>query len=345
MKQGILLGALRRPNQFPSFGFVWLSALILLLSITVIVTYAAGKTVAQTEDPGQLIQTMSESLRSLSQECTFVTLSSSAVDTLKFIQINNGAAIHQQLVTVNGEAREAFRNNQLVTGMWPNSQSVITMKAQERKPNTGYDFTLNNNYVYKLLPYDRVAGRKTFVVEVVANDNNNERFSYTVWIDKETKLLLKSMSLDGSGLPVEQVMFTDIQFDRDLIIDNVSDKLERLNFQTESYTETSTVPSTTEKKVRFEVQPKGYRKVSEMNHPMPIIPDPLRHIILTDGMASVSVYVQFDFNPSDDSHTGFSKLGSIAEFGPKTGTAHTTVMGDVPAYTIRAIAQAVKIED
>ena len=343
MNPGTLPNAPRRLNQLTSYDFILLSVSILFVSITVFVTFAVAKTPDNTEDPGQLIQAMSESLRSLSYEGTFVTLSGTVVDTLKIKHVNDGTETHEQLISLNGETREIFRNSELVTCIWPNSQSVITMKTQERIPGTGYDFTLNNNYHYRLLPEDRIAGRETFVVEIVADDT--KRFSYRVWIDKETKMLLKSMSLDDSGIPIEQVMFTDIRFGRDITIDNVSDKLEHLEFQTQDYTEASAVSYSTEKKVRFDVLPKGYRKVSEMNHPMPTVSDPVRHIFLTDGMASISVYVQFDYHPSDDSHVGLSKLGGIAAFGRRTGTAFTTVMGDVPAQTVRAVAHAVNIKD
>jgi len=343
MKQEKLPGALRRPNQYSSIGFIWLSAPIVILSISLLTSYAAEKTFDDAQDPRQLIQAMSESLRSLSYEGTFVTVSGSTVDTLKIIQINNGVAFNQQLVSLNGESREVFRNNELVTCIWPNSQSVITMKARERKSETGYDFKLNNNYEYKLLSDDRVAGRQTFVVEVTANDR--ERYSYRVWIDKETKLLLKSMSLEAGGLPVEQVMFTDIRFDHDITIDNVTDKLERLEYQAQNYVEPASVSYLTEKKVRFDLLPKGYRKISEMNHHMPTIAEPVRHIFLSDGIASISIYVQFGYKASEIIPVGYAKLGSITAYERRTDTDLITVMGDVPAQTVRAVAYSVNIEN
>jgi sigma-E factor negative regulatory protein RseB len=217
------------------------------------------------------------------------------------------------------------------------------MKARERKSETGYDFKLNNNYEYKLLSDDRVAGRQTFVVEVTANDR--ERYSYRVWIDKETKLLLKSMSLDAGGLPVEQVMFTDIRFDHDITIDNVTDKLERLEYQAQNYVEPASVSYLTEKKVRFDLLPKGYRKISEMNHHMPTIAEPVRHIFLSDGIASISIYVQFGYKASEIIPVGYAKLGSITAYERRTDTDLITVMGDVPAQTVRAVAYSVNIEN
>jgi len=331
----------RRHKLLKSYDSIRACLSVFIISISVFVTYGIAQASDNTHDPRQLIQSMSESLQTLSYEGIFVILSGSVVDTLNTKQVNDGTETIEQLKSLNGEAREIFRNSKMVTCIWPDSQSVITLKAQDRTHGAGFKFTLNSNYQYRLLPDDRIAGIETFVVEIVASDK--ERFSYRVWIDKETKMLLKSMSLDDSGYPVEQMMFTDIRFGRDITIDNVSDKLQNLKFQKERYAEAESVSYATEKKVQFDVLPKGFRKVSEMSHPIPTITGNVRHIFLTDGMASISVYVQFDYDPSDEAPLGLSKLGNMVAFGRKTGTAFTTVMGDVPARTIRAVAQAVRI--
>ena len=214
MNQRILPNATRQLSKLAAHKFVRLSASILLVPITILITVAVAKTSDDPPDPGQLIQTMSESLQYSSYEGTIVTLSGTVLDTLTIKHVNDGTDIREQLISLNGEAREIFRNNSLITCIWPKCQSVITMKARERKPVAGYDFTLNNSYQYKLLPNDRIAGRSTYVVAIIANDQ--ERFSYRVWIDKETNMLLKSISFDENNMPVEQMMFTDIRFGGDI---------------------------------------------------------------------------------------------------------------------------------
>jgi len=343
MNRRLPSNVLRRVKQWKSYTFTAIFVSIFLLSIIAFVTFDILRASGRNHNPARLIQAMSESIQTLSYEGTFVILSGSAVDTIKTKQINDGAETVELLKSLNGEAREVFRNSERVMCIWPNSRSVFTMKSQDRLTAAEYGGTLKTNYRYKQLPHDRIAGRETFVVDIVANDT--DRYSYRVWIDQETKMLLKSVSLDHRNYPIEQMMFTDIRFGRDITIENVSKKLKSLKYHTETYAEPSSVSNAIEPNVSFDVLPRGFRKVSEMNHPMPNITGTVRHIFLTDGMASISIYVQFDHDSADETNLGLSKLGAMAAYGRKTDTAFTTVIGDVPAHTIRAVAQAVRVNE
>jgi len=292
MKRRLPSNVLRRVKQWKSYTFTAIIVSIFLLSIIAFVTFNILRASGRNNNPAQLIQAMSESIQTLSYEGTFVILSGSAVDTLITKQINDGAETVELLKSLNGEAREVFRNSERVMCIWPNSRSVFSMKSQDRLTAAEYGGTLKTNYRYKQLPHDRVAGRETFVVDIIANDT--DRYSYRVWIDQETKMLLKSMSLDHRNYPIEQMMFTDIRFGRDIKIENVSKKLKSLKYR---------------------------------------------------SIASISVYVQFDYDSPDETNLGLSKLGAMAAYGRKTDTAFTTVIGDVPAHTIRAVAQAVRVNE
>jgi sigma-E factor negative regulatory protein RseB len=77
---------------------------------------------------------------------------------------------------------------------------------------------------------------------------------------------------------------------------------------------------------------------------MPIDEGPISHVMLTDGMASVSVYVEYVPRAQQDrSSTGLSSMGAMNAFGISTDTAFITAVGEVPGDTVRAIAAAVLI--
>lgn len=70
----------------------------------------------------------------------------------------------------------------------------------------------------------------------------------------------------------------------------------------------------------------------------------IHHISLSDGMASVSVFVEIEYTPTELNSIGLSTLGGIAPYSLKLGSAYATVIGEVPVETVRKIAQAVKLD-
>jgi len=296
-------------------------------------------------DPVELLRGMTDSIGSLTYEGTFVYAANGQVETMKIMHSNDGGSINEYLTSLNGEAREVFRDDSLVTCIWPDSQSTITMESKKRTITKRYDFAFgsNDNYQFIASPDDRVAGRDAYVIDVKSNDDY--RYSYKFWIDKRTKMLLRSISLDSSNAPVEQVMFTTIQFPDAIMIDDVNAKIARLDYENVTYNDATDLSETTLSPIRFESLPDGYTRVAEMLHPKTADYDPVRHIYLSDGMASISVYVQFEYTPIESNIIGLSMLGGVAAYTRKLGSAYATVMGKVPSETVRTIAQAVSIDN
>jgi sigma-E factor negative regulatory protein RseB len=66
----------------------------------------------------------------------------------------------------------------------------------------------NKSYRVSLAEMSRIAGRDTQVVDIKAKDNL--RYSYRLWLDTETGLPLKVMTVDINNNTIEQVAFTQI---------------------------------------------------------------------------------------------------------------------------------------
>ena len=68
---------------------------------------------------------------------------------------------------------------------------------------------LRESYRFSLSDGDRVAGRDT--VSVTVTPQSEDRYAYRLWVDKQSKLLLKSVILGRGGRVLEQVKFTQIE--------------------------------------------------------------------------------------------------------------------------------------
>jgi len=79
---------------------------------------------------------------------------------------------------------------------------------------------------------------------------------------------------------------------------------------------------------------------------MPINDGPVSHVMLSDGMASVSVYIEHvAVANQNQSAAGLSSMGAMNAYGLSLDKAFVTVVGEVPVDTVRAIAEAVRINE
>ena len=300
-------------------------------------------------DPAELVRSMSEAMKSLNYEGTFVHVQGNHMTSMAILHSSGVNGELERLRALDGEAREVIRNDTLVTCIWPASKSVLVSKSKQRDllPKVDADLASNERYEFSMGNTDRVAGLITHVVNVIPMDTY--RYGYRFWIDQDTHMLLRSMLLDGPHRAVEQVMFTQIDYPDSIDVSRfeVTSGAEQISWlEPKKLQATSGLPDFLEEqvdRVHFEGLPEGYREVSETYSPMPTSEGPVSHIMLTDGMASVSVYVEYGPAAKRDYAQGLSSMGAMNAFGLSLENAFVTAVGEVPADTVQAIARAVVI--
>lgn len=322
--------------------------------LTIPVTLAAGliggsaalAEASESVDPSRLIQRMSTALQTLNYEGTFVHIQSGSLTSMRILHSSDAHGQLEHMISLNGEAREVIRNHARVTCIWPGSQSVVVSKSKPRNalPEVDASLVTNQSYQLRLLQPDRVAGVYTHVVEIQPIDQY--RYGYRFWIDQQNGMLLRSEMLDGDNHPIEQVMFTAISYPDHIDASRFDIKV---NEDQVSWIEPKEVKSTLAAsgqpdRVRFTTLPDGYREVSETYRSMPINDGPVSHVMVSDGMASVSVYVEYvAVAEQDKAALGLSTMGAMNAFGLSHVDAFITVVGEVPGDTVRVIAEAVRL--
>jgi sigma-E factor negative regulatory protein RseB len=87
--------------------------------------------------------------------------------------------------------------------------------------------------------------------------------------------------------------------------------------------------------------PPGFRMATRSAQAMPGSSEPVAHLVFTDGIASVSVFVEPrkpDIKPSE----GPSRVGSSSAFSTVVDGHQVTAVGEVPPNTVELIAKQVK---
>jgi len=305
------------------------------------------------ESAAALIKSMSNALKTLNYEGTFVHMQGSNIRSMHILHSSNAKGELERMTSLDGEAREVVRNHKKVTCIFPGSEQVVVSKSKPREllPSVDAALTRNESYELALGKIDRVAAREAQIVDIQPRDQY--RYGYRLWVDTRTSMLLRYLLLDDRENAIEQVLFTDIQYPETIDptrfhVDLDNSKVTWVDVEEQgdelSPSEEQPEAAKTADRVGFESLPEGYQEVVETYRAMPIETGPISHVMVSDGMASVSVYVEHVKQPEQDtSADGVSMMGAMNAFGKSLPNAYVTVVGEVPTATVKRIANAVLI--
>ena len=184
-----------------------------------------------------------------------------------------------------------------------------------------------------------MAGRKA--KKLLIKPRDHYRYGHNLWVDAETGLLLKDHLVGEKGDSVEQFMFTRIEYPK-----NISKEHFDQNEATKSFTwhHARKSPSDTDSVVSMNWKvtqtPPGFMPGMKRHQNIPMSAMPVEHFIFSDGMASVSVFVEKKMENSKNL-IGSSMMGAVNAYGRLVGDYYVTVVGEVPHATVKMIGDSV----
>lgn len=290
----------------------------------------------------ELVNNMSNAVRSLNYDGVFIYQRGSQMNTLRLIHKSDDNGEIEKLVSLTGSAREVIRNNQSVTCYFPDDQAVVVEKSRPREllssklPESIEK--LDANYLFSIIGEDRVAGRITWIVSIKPKDAY--RYGYQFWIDQDNNFLLKSELRNRTGLLLEQIMFTQLD-----ILDAIPDEMLKPSIIGSGYTWYNNSDKKNESGNIAENwavgwMPDGFTKNSQEMYPIANSNNPVNHIVYSDGLAMVSIFIEkVDVAPEITS--GLSKMGGINAFVRVANGYQVTAVGEVPQATVQRMAISV----
>lgn len=181
-----------------------------------------------------------------------------------------------------------------------------------------------DHYRFEQVAEDRVAGRKTDVLDLRAGDAL--RFSRRLWVDRDTGLLLRSAVFAGDGSLVEQWMFSSLEIGPAMPSAPAPGALTQVRAPS-----ASDIPRT---RLQVVDLPPGFVLVAAA------VDGDHEHLVYSDGLARVSVFAQ----PLEDRAavlSGHQRRGALSVFGRLYRGLQVVVVGEVPAATAERFAQSV----
>ena len=295
---------------------------------------------AQDATPADWLDRMQRAVQTTNYSGTVVRIKDGAAESLKVVHMVADGVVRERVVTQDGEGLEIIRNGNEVHCILPDKKSVLVEEWSNQStlfstlPSSNIRF--GTEYDLRIVREERVAGRRAVMLAVQPHDEL--RFGHRIWLDYETGLPLAAKLIGETGRPLEQVKFADISLDREI----QASALEP-SFDTAGYRWYNEPRRSASRKVEADWDaaglPPGYRVVSTHEEQLPGSEATVTHVMVSDGLANVSVFIEADKAPPS---TERSREGATSTFSLTTGSHRITAVGEVPAAAVEQVSRSLQ---
>jgi len=303
---------------------------------------------AQAQDDAQgWLERLGGAAKNVSYQGTFIYRHGGRIETMRIVHRGGPEGEAERLVALTGTPREIIRDERRVTCILPDDGSVVLDRRQLANPLAGRGpadaARLRRSYRVELEDRSRIAGR--LAQEIVIKPHDRLRYGYRLWADQESGLLLRSDLLDERGEPIEQIMFTELRIVDSVPAEALQPQLagEGITWQRETAPPPAVADGAAVSAWVVDDLPDGFELVlREVRH----IADggaPVEHLLYSDGLASVSIYIEKGAGRSN--FDGRSRIGALHAYGRVVEGEQITVVGDVPAATVARIGASLRRQD
>jgi sigma-E factor negative regulatory protein RseB len=295
------------------------------------------------QDAKAWLDKMTRAMHSLNYEGTFIFMHGDRVDTMQILHERGEKGVRERLTSLSGEAREVVLNQGVLTCVWSHKDAVTVQRMPARNvfPSTIPTDTaaLDEYYRFEFSGRDRIAGMtcRTIAIEPV----DKLRYGHRLCIAHNSGVLLRSVLLSAAGVPIEEVMFTSVR-----LRENIPDERFAPTTIEEDHVWHGTgkmyqsIETRPDPGWRIERMPPGFEITGNIRRIMVASPQPVQHMILTDGLASVSVFIAKPQN-RESLFKGAMRSGALNAFARSLDDFQITVVGEVPADTVKMIGKSI----
>ncbi|MGH8173714.1 MAG: MucB/RseB C-terminal domain-containing protein [Rhodanobacteraceae bacterium] len=304
---------------------------IVLLSITLFASTAG----AQEASPQEFLSRMTAALRSLDFQGSFIYQHDGRVDALRIFHLG-GERERERLVSLTGDRGEIVRDNDTITCVQPGSvPTLFANRADPRLlPLVPNVHSLGAEYGVEMGGEDRVAGYSARVIDISPRDAY--RYGYRLWLDRDSHLLLRSAVMNSAHRPLEQFMFVALAVGER---PTDADLLPTMSIATAA-APADEVRVNSKPAWTIAQAPPGFHLVRTQRPPDASAQT--EHLVYSDGVASVSIYVEPRADAAAATTESTSVRGVLSLYSRSDGRMRVTAVGDVPPITVQTMGRSVE---
>ncbi len=298
--------------------------------------------------PAQWLERMNHALTTRNYDGTFSHWQGGRVEMLRIIHRVQDGTVSERLASLDGSGREFIRTGANLACYLPDKRTVVVEQRPQRESLVGFP-ALNEQaasfYDIREVARMRLNRRDTHVITVAPRDEF--RYGYRLWIDDSTAMPLKTQLCDAHGQVIEQVVFASLT-----LSPHIPDSAFKPEVSTEGFRWLRNEPDpqgvVAAAPAWYALRlPPGFRMTVRSAQRLPGSAGPVDHLVFTDGVASVSVFVEQQSRPGAEQGAAAQSatVGSSSTFSTVVDGHRVTAVGEVPPDTVRFIASQVKAQE
>jgi sigma-E factor negative regulatory protein RseB len=278
----------------------------------------------------------------LSYTGTFVYQQGEHSETSRLTRIVDASGVHERLEILDGTPREVIRFNEEVMCYIPSTMTVKIDRQMQTGPFPAMRADVGDfaeHYHIRKAETERIAGYDCQAI--VLEPKDNLRYGHKLWADVTTGMLVKAKTFNEKHEVLEQFSFTELQIggriDRERVKSRFAGKGRDWRVERSGIVETNLASLGWV----LTSLPPGYRKITELKRSVGATPD-VGQIVVSDGLAAVSVFIEPLGARAGQAQLGLARHGALNVYTRKLENHLVTVVGEVPAESVRQIAHNVE---
>ncbi|MDX2220392.1 MAG: MucB/RseB C-terminal domain-containing protein [Burkholderiales bacterium] len=297
-------------------------------------------------DPAVMLQKMSDAARTLNYSGTFIHSNADSTTTSRVTHLFDRGDEWERVESIDGPRQETIRRNDEIYCFQPDSKTVRLDRRMTGKffPSlvSGTPDIILANYKLRLGKVERIGGHDC--QWVILEPKDALRFLQKLCAEVQTGLLMRAKTLNERGQIVEQFSFTQLLVGKAALREAGLSQLKARVAQKEPGWQTD---DAAHKGVKVgdtgwwvQSPPIGFRLITELKRTMPGKTEPVSHLVFSDGLAAISVFIE----PLGAKSAGFSRAGEegmVSYAMRSVGNHQVTVLGEVPVSTAQSLANNV----
>lgn len=300
-------------------------------------------------DARQWLDDMSRAFSELSYDGYFSYFSGQDMASLRVVHMVIDGVRRERLVHLNGAPRQIVRNGDEVACIVMPGDALLELEQSipsgpfARAFVRRYDL-ISENYGLSFFGEDRVADRAA--VRLAVSPRDDHRYGYRLWLDKESRLLLRSELIDADGERLEIFQFNHIKFGDEVDPQVLEPEEQHGSLVNHLTLATAQQQPVSQQNVAWQVHwlPDGFRMAAADIRRAPNARKAIHTMLFSDGLAAFSVFIE------DLPDAGAASM--VSRTGATVAVTHTfsdeqnraflvTLVGELPTPTAQRIAQSV----
>ena len=294
-------------------------------------------------DAASWLQRAIQAARNASYSGTYAHSNGDRTSAVRITHVSVGNEEHERIEPLDGPPLEIVRRNDEMFCYFPDAK---TIRLDRRVTAHFFPALLSASSPEAVLAsYDLKLGKTESAVGfdcqwIRLEPRDNLRYAQSLCAEAHSGLVIRAKTFNAQNQVIEQYTFTELKIGPQVARNDVKSIFEARVKRWFTDRQPRDEAKSVDTGWMVSDPPPGFRKVTELRRTLPGRPGPVSQLVYTDGVASLSVFVEANSAPPRTEDAS-SEDGTTTFFVHPVGDTVVSVLGEVPLPTAQQVARAV----